>query len=71
MRSSTILASLALLAVAGVAGAQGTTQKTTSHASTVATAAKMSGPADSTAHAVKQSRRRRHRTAKSTTKAAT
>ena len=70
MRSSTIFASLALLAITGVAGAQGT-QKTTSHASAVATGAKMAGPADTTAHAVNKSRRRRHRNAKSTPKPAT
>ena len=73
MRTSTIFASIALLAVAGVAGAQGT-QKVTSHASSVAAGAKMAGPADSTAHAVNKSRRRRHRNAKvtsSATKAAT
>lgn len=71
MRPSTILVSLALLAATGVAGAQGTTHKASSHASAVATGARMAGPADTTAHAVNRSRRRRHRIAGSTTKAAT
>jgi hypothetical protein len=61
MRYHIILPSLALLAFAGVAGAQGTSRTAPTRASSVPTAAKPTGMADTTSHSGNKARRRHRR----------